>query len=173
MSQIRQPTQPNPGTPDSDYESAAQQFYALMQQAVRFSIPAYDYWEPLVMGGLTGTYQMLCPFDTACEYRVLYLASTDAASCYIGKLPGYAAPGNATQIGGASGSNTPTPDRGIPGVVLTAAANTTSPGPDEWLPYAPQDQLTIQLIVASSHAAWVGILFRRRRQASGVFLEGA
>ena len=173
MSQIRQPTQPNPGTPDSDYESAAQQFYALMLRAVRYSIPAYDYWEPTTIGGKTGKYQIATPFETTCEYRILQFVSSDIAYCYVGKRPNQLAPTNGTNIGGDPSFGSPVPDPGLPGIVFSGIANTTSPGPDEWLPMAANDQLLIDINCASSHAAWVTILFRRRRQASGVFLEGA
>jgi len=170
---ISTPSTPSPNEPGSDFRDTERAMYAALLAAVRYNIPPYDYSEPMIMGGLSGGYQMYSPFDTACEYQVLYLASTDTASAYIGKLQSFNAPTNATNIGGDPTISTPTPDRGVPGIVLTAAANATSNGPAEWLPFAQGDTLTIRLTVAASHAAWVGVLFRRRRQASGVFTEGA
>lgn len=141
----------------------------VLRNAVRYAIPPYDYWEPLVIGGLSGKYPLTPPFDTTCEYRVLYLSATDTATAAISKMQGFIAVTNTTQIGGAPN----TISSGTPGVVLAAAANATAPGPDEWFPFAANDQLVIDLVVATSHAAWVGILFRRRRTAAGVWLEGA
>jgi hypothetical protein len=146
-----------------------QAIYDLLLNAVRYAIPPFEFWEPLIIGGLSGKYSLIPPFDTPCEYRVLYLSSTDVASAAIYKGQAFIAISNATQIGGAPN----TISAGSPGVVLVAAANTSAPGPDEWMPFAQNDQLTIDLVVASSHAAWVGILFRRRRNASGVYVEGS
>jgi hypothetical protein len=170
---ISQPDNDGPNSPDAQYGKLVRDVYALLQRDPRYNIPPYDVWEPLVIGGLSGVYQLMCPFDTNAEYRVLYLASTDVTTAYIGQLPNQPAPTNTTNISGDPTISTPTPDSGLRGVVLASAANTTSPGPDEWLPFSPSDSLTIRLSVATSHAAWVGILFRRRRQPSGVWTEGA
>ena len=173
QNRIAQPNANGPDSPDSDFSATARDIYAALLRVSRFSQPAYEYWEPVVMGGLSGAYQLTCPFDTTAEYRILYLASTDTAIVYVGKLPNFAAPTNATNIGGDPTIGTPVPDPGLQGVVLTAAANTTTPGPDEWLPYAQGQVLSIRLTVATDHAAWVGVLWRRRQQASGIWLEGA
>jgi hypothetical protein len=170
---INQPTKNGPNAPDSDYDAGVQMLYTALQHALRYSMPDYEYWEPQTIGGKTGKYQLLCPFDTTCEYRVLSLAATDVTTAYIGKYPNYTAPGNATNIGGDPSLGTAVPDMGVQGVVMAGAANTTSPGSDVWLPFAANNTLLIDLIVGSSHAAWVTIIFRRRIQASGVWLEGA
>lgn len=173
QNRISQPTSAGPDAPQSEFGDSVAQMYALMLRAVRYAQPQYESWEPVVMGGKSGAYQMTCPFDTTAEYRILYLASSDAATAYVGKLPNYTAPTNATNIGGDPSVGTPTPDPGVQGVVLTAAANATTPGPDAWLPFAQGQVLSINLTVGSSHAAWVGVLWRRRQQPSGVWLEGA
>lgn len=171
---ISQPDADGPNSPDTQYGRLVRDVYALMQRDPRYNIPPYDVWEPLIMGGLTGVYQMLCPFDTQCEWRVLYLAATDVTKAYIGKLGNFPAPTNATNIGGDPTITTPTPDAGVRGLALTAPANTTTPGPDEWLPFnGSSDTLTIRLTVDNEHSAYVGILFRRRRTPSGVWTEGA
>lgn len=170
---ISVPDSDGPNSPDSEYGRLVRDVYALMQRDPRYNIPPYELSEPRVMGGKSGVYQMGCPFSTDCEYRVLYLTASDTTSAYIGKLEGFAAPTNATNIGGDPTITTATPDTGVAGVVMAGVANTTSLGPDEWLSFRPSDTLTIRLTVGNEHAAWIGILFRRRRQPSGVWTEGA
>lgn len=171
---ISQPDANGPNSPESPYGQLVRDLYALMLRDPRYNIPPYDVWEPLVIGGLSGVYQLLCPFDTQCEWRVLYLAATDITTAYVGKLPNQGAPTNATNISGDPTITTPTPDTGLRGVVMAGAANSFAIGPDEWMPFnGASDTLTIRLSVATSHAAWVGILFRRRRAPSGVWTEGA
>ena len=171
---ISQPNANGPNSPESQYGQLVRDLYALMLRDPRYNIPPYDVWEPLVIGGLSGVYQLLCPFDTQCEWRVLYLAATDATTAYIGKLSSVNAPTNATNISGDPTITTPTPDTGLRGVVMAGTTNSTQLGPDEWLPFnGSSDTLTIRLTVAGSHAAWVGVLFRRRRTVSGVWTEGA
>lgn len=161
--------EPVVSSPDA-YAAAQQAIADLLMATARFSIPPYDYWEPLVIGGLTGKYPLYpIPFDSPCEYRVICLAASDITYCSISKEQGFTAPTNATNLGGAPGVNS----QGRAGLVLTATANATVRGSEEWFPADPQTQLLIDLNVASSHAAWVTILFRRRRTAAGVYLEGA
>ena len=156
-------------SPDA-YAAAQQALTDLLMATARFSIPPYDYWEPLVIGGLTGKYILYpVPFDTTCEYRILCLTASDVTYCSVTKEQGFGAPTNGQNIGGAPGANS----QGRAGVVLAATLASTAPGPNEWLPADAQTQLIIDLNVASSHAAWVTLLFRRRRTALGVYLEGA
>jgi len=161
--------QPVVSSPDA-YAAAQQAITDLLMATARFSIPPYDYWEPLVIGGLTGKYTLYpIPFDSPCEYRVLCLAASEVTYCSVSKEQGFIAPTNGQNIGGAPS----TPSQGRAGVVLAASLGQTAPGPNEWLPADPQTQLLIDLNVASSHAAWVTILFRRRRTSAGVYIEGA
>lgn len=167
LAQQSAPQRPDPAGPTVELHAPGGPIPELLahegaERAVALPVwkPLYEVSEYFTLGGLTGEYRMVAPYDGACEMNILTFAASDQASATLSV-------GEPLVI---SNATTYDPAAGGRGLVpfWTAGANSYPIG-DSWVPLVNKPTIVFQCTVAASHAAWICIQFRRRINAAGVY----
>lgn len=123
---------------------------------------AWEYSEPIAIGGPPGQYTCQSPFTGDCEWKV-DIASAGGAVSQIVVSSSFKNNLGVLDYTGAS-SVSYTGRSGFDGLVMNISASTTSSINSEWYNVRNSENLIYVIIAAASGAAFANIIFRQKRK---------
>lgn len=133
-----------------------------LRKALVVATDDYQVSEPLSFGGTTGSYELISEFNTPCQYRVVCVTFTGAATATVSTDRSFPDPVTTGVI---------QPNQRQQGIVCAASAATTVNPMIEWSDLRAAGSLYLQ-VTGTADSAFAVVQFRRRVSRAGVYAEG-